>query len=57
MPQRNFEAVDCIYRWIAGRCTSNHDNPRLWNKAHVHKVMSNLFRQIQALNNRHFPDA
>jgi hypothetical protein len=50
--QSDLEAVDGVDGRIAGgRATYDYDT-RIWSKAHVHKLVSNLVRQIKRLNYR-----
>jgi len=45
--QGDFESIDGVNGWITSGRAAHDDYARVWSKAHVHEVVSNLVGQIK----------
>lgn len=45
--QGDFEPIDGVDGWITSGRAAHDDYVRVWSKAHVHEVVSNLVGQIK----------
>ncbi len=48
--QGDLESIHGVDGWITGGRATHDDYARVWSKAHVHEVMSNLVGQIKGFN-------
>ena len=51
MPKSDLHAIDGIDSWIAGWSAAQGRNACFGNKAHMHQVVLNGFREVEVYNN------